>query len=426
MGFPWRSTPQKKKNQDMNLTPSHSCLSAHIILYTQTGELWGWGENQWAAVGTGDNAPCPQPRRVKLDEEIVSFASGWSHNLAITKDGRLFVWGNNRRAQLGNGWASGDQNIPGPLPMPNSLPVTHVTCGQESSYAVTSDGSLFAWGNNNAGQTGVCRVEGELVLTPTLVPLPAKVVKILAGRHHVLAWTEDGEVYSWGSNAHCQSHFPASSDPQKTPKINSEISKFSEFFVGGDHNLAVDSEGTLWGWGRNFSKQLGKKNVRSGEIVKINLEHVELVATGLNHSLVLTKNGDVHGWGEANSGQLGVCEKSFKTPKKKIEFSENSPFVFILCGEGYSAVMTLDGSIYLLGGPVFRGQSLSEQIPKRFTEMKFQIPMSFLSKKLWNEIMFWVFLGYFDENSVFYRVPKEICFNFIHVFVTYKPTLPSK
>jgi alpha-tubulin suppressor-like RCC1 family protein len=69
----------------------------------------------------------------------------------------------------------------------------------------------------------------------------------LGGRYHVLARTEEGDVYTWGNNFYrqCQPKDVATVVPEKNP----EVSKFSEFFVGGDYTLAVDPEGILWGWG---------------------------------------------------------------------------------------------------------------------------------------------------------------------------------
>jgi alpha-tubulin suppressor-like RCC1 family protein len=55
----------------MNLGPSYSSLSHRIILYTQEGELWEWGDNRVGNVGTGDTLACDEPRRVNFNEKLI-------------------------------------------------------------------------------------------------------------------------------------------------------------------------------------------------------------------------------------------------------------------------------------------------------------------------------------------------------------------
>jgi alpha-tubulin suppressor-like RCC1 family protein len=398
----------------MNLTPSYSSLSCHVILYTQDGELWGWGDNEAGSVGTGDKLPCLEPRRVKLDKRLVQFASGWNHNLALTEDGRLFVWGINGESQLGLGDEE-DRDTPVPLEMPNSLPVKKITCGRDCSFAVTSDGSLFGWGVNDYGQVGSHYPTDR----PTLIPLPSKVDELWAGRDHIIARSEAGEVYIWGHN--WSSQCGVRSCRQVLPEQNKNLN-FSEYFPGGGHYLAIDSEGMVWGWGRNNWLQLGfagKTKLRKPQ--KVFPEPVRTLAAGLNHNLVLTKKGNVMGWGRAIAGQLGIRGNDTEAPKK-IELPTESPVVFLFCGAHCSAIGTLDGSFYVLGKQLFQLKDPKEYgdfklFPKIVENVKIHLPVKFI-QKWWEEIAAWLFLGCGDENSIFYFLPKEILFTFVCVIVS--------
>jgi alpha-tubulin suppressor-like RCC1 family protein len=138
---------------------------------------------------------------------------------------------------------------------------------------------------------------------------------------------------------------------------------------------------------------------------KIFEEPVALVAAGLRHNLLMTKNGDIYGFGDQSLGRLGFAENQSLYPPQKIEFSENPPVVLI-CGEHYSAAMTMDGSVYLMGEQV--SGTKSDQIPKvLFPEFKFQLPFRVRCQKIWREIVFWIFLGYSDKFSLFYHLPKK-------------------
>jgi alpha-tubulin suppressor-like RCC1 family protein len=166
---------------------------------------------------------------------------------------------------------------------------------------------------------------------------------------------------------------------------NAKISKFSEFFLGCDYTLAIDSVGFVWGWGHNYARQLAVKSEVLNQPKKILEEPVEAVATGMDHTLVMTKNGDVYGWGCAAHGQLGFCESKSTSPKK-IEFPGNSPVVFILCGECNSVVMTMDGSIYLLGRPIYGTTNSDQNLKVYYPEIRFRIPMQFRDK-LWSKVI---------------------------------------
>ena len=60
---------------------------------------------------------------------------------------------------------------------------------------------MYAWGRNDAGQTGTGSVS-FLVNTPQQVvaPLPANIVAIGAGASHSLALDAAGNVWAWGLN----------------------------------------------------------------------------------------------------------------------------------------------------------------------------------------------------------------------------------
>eukprot|EP00438_Fugacium_kawagutii_P014078 Skav208072 [mRNA] locus=scaffold2107:44913:50863:- [translate_table: standard] len=69
------------------------------------GELWAWGCNEDGILGIGSGV-AKQPIPVKVDtggKLIRHAAGGWKHFLAVTEDGDLLSWGNNEYGQLGDG-----------------------------------------------------------------------------------------------------------------------------------------------------------------------------------------------------------------------------------------------------------------------------------------------------------------------------------
>ena len=108
----------------------------------------------------------------------------------------------------------------------NTTRFTKIAAGNYHSLALTSDGSVAAWGDNSWGQgtvpnglTGVVAIDG--------------------GRIHSLALTSGGSVVAWGYNAQGQSTVPAG--------LNGVVA----IAAGYVHSLALKSDGTVVAWGSN-------------------------------------------------------------------------------------------------------------------------------------------------------------------------------
>ena len=73
-----------------------------------------------------------------------------------------------------------------------------VNCGTYATFALTADGSVFAWGLNNYGQLAL--PGQEPVFAPALVRSLAghEVASVRAGQHHTLVVTAQGELLSFG------------------------------------------------------------------------------------------------------------------------------------------------------------------------------------------------------------------------------------
>jgi alpha-tubulin suppressor-like RCC1 family protein len=135
---------------------------------SSNGRILVWGRNAY----TGDD-PLPIDRTFKfglhVNETImqVSFGLG-DHYSALTSEGRLFTWGWNIYGQLGDN-TTVDKRDPNNVTNYFSLnpgeTITQVSLGGYFSSALTSEGHLLTWGNNDVGQLGVGTTNNEM--TPT-------------------------------------------------------------------------------------------------------------------------------------------------------------------------------------------------------------------------------------------------------------------
>ena len=77
--------------------------------------------------------------------------------------------------------------------------------------------------------------------------------------------------------------------------------------AGGNHTVALKSDGTVWTWGYNSSGQLGDGTMdnKSTPVQVQNLGDVVSVAAGYHHTVALKSDGTVWTWGRNSNGQLG-------------------------------------------------------------------------------------------------------------------------
>jgi alpha-tubulin suppressor-like RCC1 family protein len=237
----------------------------------------------------------------------------------------LMGWGYNRRGQLGLGHSE-SQDKPVVVDVQKWGIVSRITqihCGGMSSYIVTENHDVFAFGSNSKGQLGIGEGGGRQKTPVKIKRLSGKYVKnISAGYDHCVAMVRNLagilEVYSWGANGFGQLGLGHNVDTDK-PTYVSAFTKLQPHSVtcGGQHTIAVTGD-SVWSMGRNDYGQLGLSYCSSlnsvvAEPTKISfLSHAttpkttKYVACGAQHTLFILKNGELLGCGRNDSGQLGL------------------------------------------------------------------------------------------------------------------------
>lgn len=67
------------------------------------------------------------------------------------------------------------------------------------TIAVKADGSMWSWGQCVNGELGFGLLN-DTKLTPTKIEIQSNIVAVEAGRNHIIALTNSGEVFGWGKN----------------------------------------------------------------------------------------------------------------------------------------------------------------------------------------------------------------------------------
>ena len=132
--------------------------------YTNAGGLYVTGGDPWNSGATGQNdgvtrsSPIQIPGQWALQDSIFAGDNKLSileqNAMAIKSDGTLWGWGANNKgkyAQNNQTQYSSPVQIPGTTWNVLSLSGTN----SEGGHCIKTDGTLWAWGDNNYGQLGV-------------------------------------------------------------------------------------------------------------------------------------------------------------------------------------------------------------------------------------------------------------------------------
>ena len=128
--------------------------------------LWMWGRdtnNRFFGENAGKDLLTP----VKVMDNVSKVRMDIRNTAVIKTDNTLWVWGDNFGGQTGNG-AHGDKEVQ-LTPFKALEGVVEVSCGMYHTLAITTDGSLYAWGYALKGGIGVGDNRPTFELSPVKV-----------------------------------------------------------------------------------------------------------------------------------------------------------------------------------------------------------------------------------------------------------------
>lgn len=256
----------------------------------------------------GDNLP------QVINFTLVDAAAGWYHSCVLSNDGRVFCTGKNFRGQLGNNFTSLNliYLVDGPSAFQGSI--TALTAGPDHNAALDSTGNVWTWGNGLSGELG----SGNRVVSKRAVQVAGlqKITSIGCGFRYCLALDNNGTLYGWGLND--QHQLSANTTAiYATPIV--VATGVTSFAAGGSHVLTVIN-GRLYSHGLGTLGQTAQPlpaDIAGGlqadwtvpaPALVASMANVAVykIAAGMKHSVVLDTCGSVYTFGSAAMSQLGL------------------------------------------------------------------------------------------------------------------------
>ncbi|KAI8277949.1 Delta-1-pyrroline-5-carboxylate dehydrogenase [Colletotrichum sp. SAR 10_98] len=357
----------------------------------------GSGENSELGLGPRHTqAPRPRLNRL-LDADsvgVVQVAVGGMHCVALTHDGKVLTWGVNDDGALGRVKSTSKseaeaeedeedildpfESTPEAVHFEEEIDVVQVAATNSAGFALTATGKVYGWGSFAGGDGNFGFLHEKPPKTterlPVLIPGLTDIKELAGGSDHILALTNDGNVFAWGSGEQnelgrrilARRRF----ETLVPQRVGLPKNKTAKIFAGSHHSFVLDTTGKVWGFGLNNFGQCGISTredtgfttVISPTVIK-SLEGYKIrhIGGGLHHTVACTEEGEVLVWGRADDGQMGMPLETL--PEDHIIFDSrdrprvlNVPAVvpdlkavFVAAGIDNCYIISKEGEMYAWG-----------------------------------------------------------------------------
>jgi len=279
----------------------------------------------------------------------VAAVTGAHHVVSLDADGGVLCWGDGFHPLGGMGYPSrrGPSNPGwGQSLVPSNLgPVVAVAAGDLHTVVLEADGTVRAWGSNGywfmPPLWAVWDFFGEGQSQPPADL--ARVVAIAAGRAHSLALQVDGTLRAWGRN------FVYGDPAEKTDyrhigqcDVPEDLGPVIAFDGGHEHSVALLADGSIRCWGAGTASPPSPTlPFHFGQsIVPASAAPASAIAAGGYHTVALGLDGVVRCWG-AGTSNTGLAPHFGQS----IVPTDLSPAVAIAAGEHHTAALLTDGRV---------------------------------------------------------------------------------
>jgi alpha-tubulin suppressor-like RCC1 family protein len=314
-------------------------------------ELWGTGQ-QLYPIGDDSNINRSSPVQIGTKTNWSSIESGRT-SFAIDTDGSLWAWGYNDYGQIGIGTSSPSDIRSAPVQIGNDTNWEKVVnFGFYSTIAIKTDGTLWTWGYNAFGELA----KNDLInrSSPVQVGTDTDWIDISSRG----AIKTNGTLWTWGYNAdgrigksELQTKFFNIGDKHYSVASNF-IAVDGKRFVG----YVISNDRKLWSWGSEGSfgelglnTTFGFRSIPSqiGSSTDWNLVSATNGAASGQHALAIKTGGTLWSWGNNTGGQLGLLTTTHRSNPTQVGVDTN--WTHASSGESFSMALRSDGTMWSWG-----------------------------------------------------------------------------
>ncbi len=373
------------------------------------GNLYSAGSNGNGQIGDGTTTQRTTFTKANLPGTATgwkSFSGGASFCLAIASNDTLYDWGYGSDGELGNGTTIKNNTSLQVVALPAGVTATSFTAGHNHSVIIGSNGHMYSWGMNSAGELGTGTTAGAIV--PVYVNFQDLAAATLSGPANGAQLTTSDSTATWGSISGVSTYELQVSDNSKFTTIvydtagltgttypirslfgpvlslgstyywrvvgltstSGSYSAIASFTTPGapmtsglrlaaetnsNSSYLINAKDTLFTWGNNQYGQLGNGTTVNDTIANaipfpMGVTGWKMVAGGQSHTVALGNNDTLYAWGQNNDGQLGNGTTSDTSMPVMVSFPTGvKSWTDVAAGVYFTVAIGNDGNAYAWG-----------------------------------------------------------------------------
>jgi alpha-tubulin suppressor-like RCC1 family protein len=291
-----------------------------------------------------------------IEGKVVQIATSNSDGYALTSTGTVWAWGVDNYGELGNGTTTLDktQAVQVSFPagvrivsLPNPMPF-------DGALAIDSHGDAWGWGLNASND--LC-LPSLAYVRPHRIPLTG-VTLATGARTHSLFYSH-GQVYACGSGQGGALGDGSTADSAKPVVVTGlprgdRVTTLTSSWEGSG---ALLSNGAYYDWGYDAAGQLGDGKTSNSDVpVRVDLPSaVRQVFQGGSgatngQTIALLANGSVWAWGANKDGQLGDGSTTSSDVPVSVHVPAGVRFVAVNSGGYATYAIDSSGELWAWGG----------------------------------------------------------------------------
>jgi len=265
-----------------------SAGNKHAVAVRENGTAWAWGLNNFGQLGLNDTTTRQSPVQIGL-LTWCQLSAGFLHTVGIRQNSTALGWGSNNFGQLGDGTTDAKSS---PVSVVGGFTDWCQVSGGQHTLGVRTNGTAWAWGSNDYGKLG----DGTTVNKSSPVSVIGGFTnwcQVSAGFDSSLALRTNGTAWAWGIGSDGRLGDGTTVNKSSPVSVIGGFTNWCQVSAGQNHSLGVRQNGLVWAWGNNTNGQLGNNTTtnRSSPVSAIGgFTDWWEISAGSNFSLAIRKS----------------------------------------------------------------------------------------------------------------------------------------
>ena len=229
----------------------------HSLAIKTDGTLWSWGYNGAGELAQNNLTKRSSPVQIPGTTWAKTF-TGYANGYGIKTDGTLWSWGHAANGALGQNQPH-TSHLSSPVQVGSDTTWKMGSGSERNAMVIKTDGTFWAWGRNETGALGLNQGSnaGQNIATSSPVQIPGTTwSSVTTTQQGGLAIKTDGTLWAWGDNE--WGTLGQNSNINYSSPVQIPGTTWNIVDSGGHYKVrAIKTDGTLWAWGLNEGGQAG-------------------------------------------------------------------------------------------------------------------------------------------------------------------------